>query len=65
MGEIVNLRRVRKAKAKAQDETRAAANRIAFGQKKELRELNEAQRTLDERRIDGHKLTDASDKTDA
>lgn len=65
MGEIVNLRRVRKAKTKAQDESRAAANRLAFGQKKELRELNAAQRTLDERRIDGHKLTDTSDKPDA
>ncbi|WP_294189830.1 DUF4169 family protein [uncultured Sphingomonas sp.] len=34
MGEVVNLRRARKAKARAEAETTAATNRAAFGRTK-------------------------------
>ena len=42
MGEIVNLRRARKAKARAKAEEEAAANRALHGTPKDLRELTKA-----------------------
>ena len=54
--EIVNLRRARKAKARARDEAAAAENRIRFGRTKEERRSVEALATLDKRRLEGHRL---------
>jgi hypothetical protein len=54
-GEIVNLRRARKAKARADAETLAAANRARFGRTKADRELSEAQDALAARRLEGHR----------
>lgn len=52
MGDVVNLRRARKAKRRAQDEADAAANRLAFGRTKAertatAREEQRATRVLD------------------
>jgi hypothetical protein len=55
MAEIVNLRQMRKRKARAEKEAQAAENRIAFGRTKEERRVTEAERQLSERRLDGHK----------
>ena len=54
--EIVNLRRARKAKARASDEAAAAENRIRFGRTKEERRSVDALATLDARRLEGHRL---------
>ncbi|MBP7339586.1 DUF4169 family protein [Niveispirillum sp.] len=56
MGEIVNLNRARKAKAKAERETQAAENRIRFGLTKEERKKREAQEATARKHLDGHKL---------
>lgn len=56
MAEIVNLRQVRKQKARAEAEKTAAQNRIAFGRTKAERKLTEAERDKAARHVDGHKL---------
>jgi uncharacterized membrane-anchored protein len=57
MGEVVNLRLARKAKARADKEAEAAENRIRFGQTKQQRLVNKAIERIDGKRLDGHKLT--------
>lgn len=57
MGEVVNLRQARKAKARAGKEAQAAENRIRFGQTKQERTLNKVLERIDDKRLDGHKLT--------
>ncbi len=57
MGEIVNLKAVRKAKARAEDKAKGAVNRAAFGRSKASRAADakaEAarNRTLDQSRRD-------------
>jgi hypothetical protein len=42
MAEIVNLKRVKKAKARAAKDEQSAANRARFGTPKQLRELTKA-----------------------
>lgn len=44
MGDIVNLRQARKAKARAEDERRAEVNRAKHGRTKAERALAEAER---------------------
>jgi hypothetical protein len=56
MGEIVNLRRARKSRKRAEDERVADANRVAFGRTKVERSLSDTQKALDARRLDGHQL---------
>ena len=56
MAEIINLRQVRKQKARAEAEKTAEQNRIAFGRTKAERKLTEAERDKAARHIDGHKL---------
>lgn len=58
MGEIVNLNRARKARDKAQDKARAAANRIAYGRTGVEKESARIERERAERHIDGHKRED-------
>lgn len=55
MGEVVNLRAVRKAKARVTREVEAQANRAKFGRTKgeKLREAQEAERAA--RLLDGAK----------
>jgi hypothetical protein len=55
MAEIINLRRARKARAKAEGEKQAAENRIRFGRTKTERERVAAEDELAARRIEGHR----------
>jgi hypothetical protein len=58
MAEIVNLNRVRKAKAKAESARRAERNRAAFGRSKAEKQADQAARAAEDSRLDGHKLDD-------
>ena len=55
MGDVINFRRAKKAKARLAREDQASANRAKFGTPRSLRELNEAQREKQQRDIDAHK----------
>ncbi len=55
MSEIVNLRRVRKAKARDEKAKTADANRILHGTPKPLRELAKARSDKASRDLDAHK----------
>jgi hypothetical protein len=61
MTEIVNLRAVRKAKARAEKEKTAEANRIRHGTPTALRKLEEARKSQAEQRISGHRLEKGDD----
>jgi hypothetical protein len=61
MGEIVNLRRARKARDKRAKEQAAQANRAAHGRSKAERELNAAQARLQNTKLDGHRRDRDSD----
>ncbi|WP_354061252.1 DUF4169 family protein [Devosia sp. 2618] len=58
MADIINLRTVRKQKARAEKETQAAQNRVLFGRTKAEKLKQEAEKTLAEKVIDGHKRED-------
>ena len=58
MGEVVNLRQARKAKARAEREKTAAGNRAAHGRSKADKSLADAVKRLGDARIDGHRRTD-------
>ncbi|MEG3163873.1 DUF4169 family protein [Sphingomonas sp. PB2P19] len=55
MAEIVNLRRARKAKARATAETTADANRAAFGRTKAEKDVAKAEAARHDRTLDGAK----------
>ena len=55
-GEVVNLRRVRKARDRAEREVVAAANRVVHGRTKPERQAQEIETTRSERHLDGHRL---------
>ncbi len=57
MAEIVNLRHIRKQKARAEAGKLAEQNRISFGLGKAERSLAEARRRKDERHVEGHRLS--------
>ena len=61
MGEVINLRQARKAKARAQDEQKAASNRLQFGRRKEDKELLRQIDELHEKNLDGHKRDDGTE----
>jgi hypothetical protein len=54
MGDLVNLRRARKTKAREDADRSAEVNRRSFGRSKAERHLQSAERELDARRLDGH-----------
>ncbi len=56
MAEIVNLRRVRKQRARENAGAQAQQNRIAFGRTRVERQLTEAERNKAARDLDGHRL---------
>jgi hypothetical protein len=56
MGEIVNLRRVRKAAKRREDAVRAAENRLAHGRSKTERALEEARTEKSRHELDAHRL---------
>lgn len=61
MGEIVNLRRARKTKARAEAEAGAQVNRLAHGRTKAEKNLTKAEKEAADRKLDGHKRNDDSD----
>lgn len=63
MGEIVNLRRVRKARARVVAAKEAAANRAKHGRSAAERDAAQTARTLEEKRFDAHKR-DVSETSD-
>ena len=58
MGEVVNLNRVRKERAKAEARTTAAAKRATHGRTKAERTRAVKERTRADRLLDGSKLED-------
>lgn len=56
MGEIVNLNRARKAKAKGEREAQAAQNRISYGLTKAEKQKRRAEEQAAQQQLDGHKL---------
>ena len=58
MAEIVNLRRARKAKGRAEKDRAADANRAKFGTPKSERNLAKARTEKDRHAADQHKLDD-------
>jgi hypothetical protein len=62
MAEIVNLRRVKKAKARAEKEAGADANRAKHGVAKSERDLAEARKRDAQDKLAAHRLDDPKDK---
>lgn len=58
MGEVVNLNRARKARAKAAAEKTAANNRVKHGTPKHLRKQSDAERKRTEAESEGKRLDD-------
>jgi hypothetical protein len=56
-GEVVNLRRARKAKTRAASATQAAGNRVRFGRTLNERVQADAAATAAVRHLDGHRLS--------
>lgn len=56
MGEIVNLRRVRKQLKKRDEAEQAATNRLVHGRTKAERNLETARASKIDRYLDGHKI---------
>ena len=61
MAEIVNLRRARKAKGRAEKDKTAQANRVAHGTPKAVRKLETARKEQAAERLGGHKLETETD----
>ena len=56
MGELINLRRARKAKARAAAQDAALENRAVFGTPKHARELTKARSEKERRDLEGSRL---------
>jgi hypothetical protein len=56
MAEIINLKRARKAKDRAEKDKTAQANRVAHGTPKAVRNLADARKDKAEKGLSGHKL---------
>ena len=54
--ELVNLRKARKAKERAEEDLRAGANRLRFGRTREERDREAVARARGTRDLDGKKL---------
>jgi hypothetical protein len=54
-GDVINLRSHRKRKARAERDTKASENRARFGRPKSERKRNDAQKSLDHKRLGEHK----------
>jgi hypothetical protein len=61
MADIINLRMVRKAKARAEAAARAEENRAKFGQTKADKKQRKAEKALEIRRIEAGKLEKSAD----
>ncbi len=62
MSEIVNLKRPRKAKARAEKDRQAAGNRARFGRSKAEKTLAGKRESVDTARHEGHRLTTDREK---
>ncbi|WP_294536192.1 DUF4169 family protein [uncultured Rhodoblastus sp.] len=62
MGEIVNLRRVRKARERLADAALAAENRVRHGLSKAERTGAENSKARAEKTLDGHRLDGEKDR---
>lgn len=60
MADLINLRRARKTKARADKEKNAQANRTLHGTPKALRKLEDARRDKAEKRLEQHRLQDGN-----
>ncbi|WP_240229227.1 DUF4169 family protein [Devosia lacusdianchii] len=58
MAEIINLRTVRKQKARAEKEAQASQNRVLFGRTKAEKLKQSSEKALADKHIDGHKKDD-------
>jgi hypothetical protein len=58
MGDVVNLKSARKAKARAAAEAKAQANRVAHGRTKAEKKSTKAEREAADRKLDGHRRDD-------
>jgi hypothetical protein len=56
MGEVVNLNKYRKLKARKEKERRAMQNRAKHASLPAERALREKKKALEDKRLDGHKL---------
>jgi Domain of unknown function (DUF4169) len=56
MAEIVNLNRIRKARAKQEAQSEAERNRVTFGRTKSEKQTAARTVELDSRRLDGKKV---------
>ncbi|WP_193335939.1 DUF4169 family protein [Devosia beringensis] len=63
MAEIINLRKVRKQKARSAKDAQAEQNRISFGRTKAEKQLSAAEKALADKRIDGHRRDDKDQET--
>jgi hypothetical protein len=61
MAEIVNLRRARKARQRAEKEKTAQANRVLHGTPKHLRKLSKAEKNKAEQRLLAQRLETSED----
>jgi len=61
---IINLRRARKAKARAQAGAEAAENRAKHGRGKAEREAGDKVKSLTQRRLDAHRRSEPGPATD-
>lgn len=59
-GEVVNLRRLRKAKTRAEKADKAALNRLYFGKSKTERAQDAALEAVAQKRLDAHRLEPAA-----
>ncbi|MGB3336022.1 MAG: DUF4169 family protein [Devosia sp.] len=58
MAEIINLRNARKQKARAEKDVQAAQNRVLFGRTKAEKLKQSIEKTMADKKIDGHKRED-------
>jgi hypothetical protein len=61
--EIINLRRARKAKARAEGQTSAAENRAKHGVSKAEREKVERTKSQERSRLEAHRIGDSEGET--
>ena len=62
MAEVINLRTVRKRANRQQDDQRANANRLAFGQTKYIRKIEAAHQAEARRHLDRHRVETGDQK---
>jgi hypothetical protein len=62
MAEIVNLRRTRKRRRRAEKDAVAATNRLRYGSSGAERQKSALGRLLDEKRLDAHRLEPDGEK---